>query len=105
MSWTLKSLTVCPPGEFRYEQVLPSTGTLFKFERNPDAYNLAAKIASWRVANDVPHGTVEDALADIVSFQCLRLGNHPRWCYNTDKSVQETLPKRRRSGGCSTCGR
>lgn len=102
MSWTLKTLTTCPPGEFRYQQQSPS-GKIVKFDPDPDIHHLAVVVADWRRANNVPRGTVDEALEDIVAYTCQRLGNHDRWCYNTDKSLTAILPKRSKSG-CMGCG-
>lgn len=102
MSWTLKTLSVCPPGEFIYKQTAPS-GKEVKFV-NSDAYELSKKVADWRKANALPRATADEALEDMVAFTCQRLGNHPGWCYNTDKSIAQSVPKRRTGGGCSSCG-
>lgn len=100
MAWTLLSLTQCPPGEFIYEQAFNGKTRKFRFS---DIFTLSQQVNDFRVANGLPGATVDQALADIVSYNCTRLGNNPRWCYNTDKTAAQVLPKRR-SGGCGTCG-
>jgi hypothetical protein len=101
MSWSLLSLTICPPGEFIYTQ---SEGITRKFGPSPDIYGLSNTIAEFRRANKLSRGTADEALEDIVAYTCTRLGNHPRWCYNTDKTLAQLVPKRQTGGGCSTCG-
>jgi hypothetical protein len=101
MSWTLKSFTTCPPGEFRYQQTSP-LGKLMKFGPDPDIHHLANVIADWRRANGMGGATHDQAMVDIVEYTCQRLGNHPNWCYNTDKTVAQVVPVRRH--GCSSCG-
>lgn len=102
MAWTLLSLTKCPPGEFIYEQ---TEGIKRKFKFS-DIYTLSNTVADFRKANSLPRATSDEALVDIVAYTCQRLGNNPRFCFNTDKTIQASIPKRlsRAGGGCGTCG-
>jgi hypothetical protein len=91
----------CPPGEFRYDQEF--NGRFKKFGPTPLMGELAARVANFRAGNKLPRATQMEALEDIDLFTCQRLGNSPRWTYNTDRSFAELVPKTS-LGGCATCG-
>lgn len=90
----------CVPGEFRYEQAFH--GRAKKFGPTPLIGELAARVANFRAGNQLPRATQIEALEDIDSFTCLRLGNSPRWTYDTDKAFADLAPKTSLAG-CATC--
>ena len=98
----LLSYEKAPPGEFQYEQA-PGPGAKAKRWKSPLAYEMAGKIADFRLGNKLPRATKLEALEDISTANCARLGNASRWCYDSD------VPFGSESGivhaaGCSSCG-
>lgn len=91
----------CPPGEFRYEQAF--NGKARKFGPTPLIGELAARVASFRAGNGLPRATQIEALEDIDTFTCLRLGNDARWVFSTEKPFSEIVPNTSLAG-CATCG-
>jgi hypothetical protein len=89
-----------PPGQFCYEQ---TQGIYRKFESTPLMEQLANSVADFRKGNGLPGASYEQAIADIDAFNCLRLGNMPAWCYNTDKSPEQVVAEYKPKG-CRTCG-
>lgn len=101
--WVLKSHLKCPPGSFPYEQ---TEGINRKFESWPLIEEQARRVADFRKGNGLPRATVPEALQDIDLYTCWRLGNNPRFCYNTDRSYSDVSPmgQRTATGGCRGCG-
>jgi hypothetical protein len=102
----LRRFTPFPPGGFPYEQ---NQGIHHKFKA--EGYSIrqqAEKVLSFRTANGLPRATFEEVMEDIDRYQCLRLGNHDRWCVDETASTKpytESQPAaRRKQGGCGTCG-
>lgn len=96
----LKRHDQAPPGEYPYEQTV---GLRKKFPKTVDIYGQAQAVADFRKGNNLPRGTFEEALQDIDEYTCVRLGNMPRWCRDSQKPYAETTPKlQKKLGGC--CG-
>lgn len=98
--WLLKSLLKAPPGSFRYEQ---TQGVYKKFDASPLIVHLAHSVSDLRTGNNLPRSSFEEALEDIIFYNCQRLGFNTRWCHKTNG---ESLPVAfHKSKGCQTCGR
>lgn len=91
----------CPPGEFYYVQTegLPHT-----FVSTPLIRELAKTVVEFRKGNSLPRASLGDVLSDIDAFTCARLGNDPRWVYDSDQPLAVTSPilQAPKRGGC--CG-
>lgn len=101
--WVLKSHLKCPPGSFPYEQ---TEGINRKFESTPLIEEQANRVVAFRKGNGLSRASFPEALQDIDAYTCYRLGNNPRFCYNTEKSFSEVAPMahRGKTGGCGGCG-
>lgn len=100
MSWRLKSHTQAPPGGYPYEQ---REGIQRKFKTTYDIAVDAKAVADFRQGNNLPRATLAECMEDIDLQTCQRLGNMPRWCYDTEQSYVATTPKLRPKS-CSGCG-
>lgn len=98
--WVLKNHNDCPPGEFRYEQTL--NGILKKFGPSPIIRQVAQTVVDFRKGNQLPGATFEEALQDVDTWNCQRIGNNERWCRSTEQTYAEAQPAVRKPGGC--CG-
>ncbi len=63
---------------------------------------LATAVSNFRKANKLERQNYVDALEDVDSFNCTRLGNMEQFCYNTDREWTQIvkLP----GSGCGGCG-
>lgn len=77
----------CPPGQFWYRQSFP--GGVKQWGATPEMRALGRKVSSFRTANGLPRSSFAESLADVDAFTCERLGNHPRYCRNTDATFEE----------------
>ncbi len=98
--WVLKRTDQVPPGSFPYEQ---TDGIRKKFEATSDIDAQAHLVADFRLANNLPRATVEQAATDIDTFTCQRLGNMSEFCRDTEGKPY-TPPVTVRTGGCGSCG-
>ena len=79
-------------------------GIYRKFDCNPDIKELARFVADFRVGNKLARANPNDALADIIAFNCQRLGNDSRWCFD-DEGTNIARPSiSTAGGGCGSCG-
>lgn len=101
MPFRLLSHDKCCPGEFRFEQ--PFAGRAKRFGPSPLIGEVAKAVADFRAGNRLPRASALEALEDIDAFTCARLGNSPRWCFNTEKSFDQ-LAGVAASTKCATCG-
>lgn len=99
MAYRLKNHLKAVPGSFRYEQ---TEGVQFKFPSTPLIRELAAKVANFREANGLPRAKFEEAFEDVDLYNCQRLGNPDRFCYQTDKAFAETVAIPGKGGCCGT---
>lgn len=93
----------CPPGQFYY---LQSEGAAHRFASTPEINTLAQVVSNFRSANHLPRTSYAEALEDIDAFTCARLGNDPRWCYQTQIPFDQTAPSilANQARPCATCG-
>ena len=101
MSWRLRRHDVAPPGGYPYEQ---REGIQKAFKTTFDINVDAKAIADFRQGNNLSRSTFAEALEDLDTQTCERLGYMPRYCWNPQNvSYAETTPKLR-PRGCSGCG-
>lgn len=100
--WKLLSHDKCPPGEFRYAQ--EHAGRVKRFGPGPLIHELAKGVAAFRAANGLPRSSPQEALEDIDSFTCQRLGNMPRFCYDSENPVVNAFVSPSGPQPCPTCG-
>lgn len=101
MPFRLLSHEKCPPGSFLYEQ--PFNGAVKKFGSTPLINELVARVADFRRGNGIPRTDPLEVLEDIDAFNCARLGNSPRWTYNTERAFAE-IASPLATAPCATCG-
>lgn len=100
--WVLKSQRKAPPGNFLYEQ---TEGIYKKFDATPLLDDLARVVTKFRKGNNLPRANLEKVLQEVEQYNCARLGNNPRYCYDTERPYVEVSPiAKRASGGCGGCG-
>ena len=97
----LISFNTVPPGEYFYEQ---TEGIRKKFGHTPELNELAGRVAAFRKGNNLPRATSAEALQDIITYTCQRLGNNPRFCYDTEKPFDQLVSTGKSGSGCSSCG-
>lgn len=100
MPFRLKSHLKAPPGSFRYKQ---TDGIEHDFGASPLIAELAANVAAFRSANSLPRPSYAECLEDVDAYNCARLGNMPKWCYDTDRPFSE-IAKVSKWSGCGACG-
>lgn len=95
-----------PPGQYWYEQTFEKDGRSLKkkWGSTPEIGSLAAKVAGFRKANGLPRANIMDALEDIDSWTCQRLGNNPKWCHDTDAKWEQIVASFH-GPGCATCNK
>lgn len=100
--WVLISHLRNPPGSYPYTQ---TTGIHHKFPATSDIKEQARIVADFRAGNGLPRATFAEALYDVDTYQCERLGYMREYCYNTDQTYEAVTPALRKpSGGCGGCG-
>lgn len=92
----------CPPGEFRYHQEF--AGKVRHFGPSPIIRTVAEALSHFRHANNLPRAGVIECIEDIDAQTCQRLGNMPRFCYDSEKSVASTYASAPVAVPCATCG-
>jgi hypothetical protein len=100
MPYRLISHTKVPPGGFLYHQ---TDGVEKKFESTPLIHELAQKVSDFRKANNLERSDYLSCLEDIDAYNCQRLGNMVRFCYNTEQPFRESV-RVPAKGGCGGCG-
>lgn len=105
MNCRLRSYELNPPGNFFYEQ---TEGIYRKFHAEPLIEAQAANVSSFRRGNGLPRSSITEALQDIDSYTCQRLGCDNRYCVSRDSNsapvtaLNESSPIL--SPGCRGCG-
>ena len=101
--WVLIRTDQNPPGSFPYEQ---TEGLYKKFDAQSEIETQAHIVSDFRKGNGLARATVGEAYLDIVLYTCQRLGNNPRFCYDTEASNRAySMPaKLSPRGGCGGCG-
>lgn len=99
----LRSYDANPPGNYLY---LQTKGIRKEFGPAPDIVALGNEVSQFRKGNNLPRQSVAEAIEDISSYTCFRLGNMPQWCISTEPNVR-TLALNTSSpvvAPCPTCG-
>lgn len=104
MSWRLKSHIEYCPGCFSYRETIEGQEIVIGGSDSIDVQ--ASKLARIRAANHWPRSSFAEALEDMDSYHCRRLGNNPQWCVETDIPFDQWAPalRARSGGGCGGCG-
>ncbi len=97
----LKRHDQTPPGGYPYDQI---EGLRKKFPMSVDIGAQAQAVADFRQGNNLPRPSFAEALQDIDEYTCLRLGNMPKWCHNSERSYVESTPRLQKKIGGGCCG-
>lgn len=97
MVWLRSFERNLPPGQFWYQQ-----GSK-KFGSSPEIRSVAERVRNFRKANNLPRASINEALEDIVTFTCNRIGQNPTWCYDTNDPLG-VLVSQAASSPCASCG-
>lgn len=84
--WQLKDYRRIPPGGFYYEQ---TEGIKRGFQPRPVINDLAKAVSRFRTGNNLPRPTLAESLKDIDAYTCVRLGNNPAWCFETELTHEQ----------------
>lgn len=102
MPWQLKTYNANPPGNFCFTQ---TDGVVHRFPPNPVIEQLVKAISAFRIANNLPRGSLAETLEDVDRQQCARLGNSENWCWDSAESFERTHANHPFiSASCATCG-
>lgn len=98
----LRSYDVSPKGGYYFSQEGDKPRN---FPNSPMIEPLAQQVATYRSANGLPRASYHEALEDVDSYQCRRLGNNPRYCIpcaenNTLVAVADNAPGLKPCAGC-----
>jgi hypothetical protein len=100
--WQLKNYNTNPPGNFSYEQ---KSGIHHIFRAQPVIEQLVKDVSSFRIANNLPRGSLAETLEDVDRQNCDRLGNNPAWCWNSEDTFDKTHSSHPFvKTFCATCG-
>lgn len=83
MKYRLRSYDLAPPGGYPYTQ---TDGIRREFPSQPLIEAQAQIVANFRKANGLSRGTVKEALEDVDTFTCHRLGGMSQFCVPRDQS-------------------
>lgn len=113
----LRSHSNCPPGEFRIRIIFregqesyyfgPCKGVpnCKLFGPSPIIGDVAKALSAFRAANGVARSSYVEALEDVDSYTCQRIGGLKEWCWDTDKSYAAANPAAvKATVPCGTCG-
>lgn len=105
MIMRLRSYDTVPMGGYPYAQ----TGDKPRnFPSQPMIEAQARIVSSYRLSNGLPRSSFAETLSDIDQFQCLRLGNNPRYCIPINPDDPNALALAQNTPGitapCSGCG-
>lgn len=87
MRYRLRSYDQSPPGGYCYG---PDGG--FKRRCLPVIEDIARALSAYRKGNGLPGASIQEALRDVDSAQCQRLGNNPTYCIPCDQPKTEAQP-------------
>ena len=84
MKFRLRTYDQAPPGGYPFEQF---EGIYRKFASVPLIEDQAKAVAAFRAGNHLPRASVAEALQDVDSYTCQRLGNNPGFCIPCDQAA------------------
>jgi hypothetical protein len=97
----LRSFDSTPPGGFPYVQ---TEGIHRTFPSVPLIEDQAKRVAAFRRGNKLPRATVSEALDDVSTYTCARLGAGNAFCSDTDIPFQFAAHQGVASAPCAGCG-
>lgn len=86
MRYRLRSYDQAPPAGYCYG---PEGG--FTKRCLPVIEDIARALSAYRKGNGLPRSSITEALRDVDSYQCQRLGNNPTYCIPCDKGNPQAV--------------
>jgi hypothetical protein len=113
----LKNHDKVPPGNYVYKLTIQdsresawfgpcnNTGGCRRFGPSPLINEVAQSVSRFRIANNLSRSSYAEALEDVDTYTCQRIGGLSEWCFNTEQSFGDVNPTAvRPAAGCATCG-
>ena len=97
--------SICPPGEWRYEQTYGNK-SVKRFNSCPEFSTLCKRVSDFRKANRLARPSIQEVSRDVEDYMIAQpgVGDNPRYSFESDPTNTQAIGVPSSTGGCGTCG-